>query len=324
MRVSVVVPLYNKAKYILRTLDSIAAQTLRDCEIIVVDDGSTDGGDAIVAQYRDDRLRLIRQANAGPGAARNRGGQEARAPYVAFLDADDCWRPGYLENGVRMLEAHPQAAAVSGGWFDYPGEIPCAKVWRARGISEGVHRVTVATPAGLLATRAIYMTPPTTMLRLVEFRRWGGFEERNCRFAEDSMLWLKMLLHSPVCFYLSPLADLHREASALSGNYRGPRPVEPYLADPSILRGVCPPELRDLLDRFYAVRACKTACMLSYWGEWRQARELLRGFVSLRDWRAPWFFAAMAAATPPGGWLGRRLSARREWRGSGAARDDLL
>src|ERR1700736_6654005 len=89
-RVSVVVPLYQKAATVRRCLASIAAQTLSDFEAIIVDDGSTDGCGDAVAELADPRFRLLRQVNAGPGAARNRGIEEARAAYVAFLDADDC------------------------------------------------------------------------------------------------------------------------------------------------------------------------------------------------------------------------------------------
>jgi glycosyltransferase involved in cell wall biosynthesis len=149
MRVSVIVPLFNKTAYIERALRSIASQTLSDFEAIVVDDGSTDGGDQIVARFPDSRFRLIRQANAGPGAARNRGVTEARAPYLAFLDADDAWLPAYLETGVRILEEHPAAVSVSSAWIDYPKETSSVPAWLRRGITEGLHRVSPATPASL-------------------------------------------------------------------------------------------------------------------------------------------------------------------------------
>ena len=312
-RVSVVIPLYNKAPYILRALDSTARQTFGEFEVIVVDDGSTDGGDAIAARYPDPRFRIVRQANAGPGAARNRGIREAQAPLVAFLDADDCWRPTYIETDVRILEEHPEAAGVGGGWVDYPGEIPCADVWKARGISEGVQRVSAGTPSKLLNAMALYMTCSTTMLRADEPILRGGFYEHRCRFGEDQMLWLNVLLHSPVYFHLAPLAELHREASGLSGNYRGPRPIEPFLESPEILRASCPRELRNLLDGVYALRACKTACMLGYWGEWRRARELTKRFVPARDWRAPLVLAALAAGTPFAAWAGSLVRKWRRW-----------
>ncbi len=119
------------------------------------------------------------------------------------------------------------------------------------------------------------------------------------------MLFLKILLNSPVVFTTKPLAIFHREASLLSGNYHTARPVEPFLENPEEIASVCMPELRPLLQRFFAVRACKTAAMLGYWGEWRRARALVNSFVSPRDWRNPLFIPALLASTPVGGIVGR-------------------
>src|SRR6266446_940152 len=114
MKVSVVIPLYNKVRYIQRALDSVLAQTYTDFEVIVVDDGSTDGGAEVVACCTDRRVRLIRQSNQGPGPARNRGVEEAAGGYVAFLDSDDEWLPAFLERSVDLLDHYgPEVACVS-------------------------------------------------------------------------------------------------------------------------------------------------------------------------------------------------------------------
>src|SRR5690349_15003647 len=95
--VSVIVPLFNKRAYIRRCLESIQRQTIRNFEVIIVDDGSSDGSGEIAAAWPDSRFHSVRQANGGPGAARNRGIEEARAGLIAFLDADDEWDDGFLE-----------------------------------------------------------------------------------------------------------------------------------------------------------------------------------------------------------------------------------
>ena len=105
---SVVIPLYNKERQIAGTLRSVFAQTCADYEIIVGDDGSTDGSAAVVESLHDPRIRLIRQANAGVSAARNLGIAEARGEYIALLDADDEWRPEYLATIAALIRKYPQ------------------------------------------------------------------------------------------------------------------------------------------------------------------------------------------------------------------------
>jgi glycosyltransferase involved in cell wall biosynthesis len=315
MRVTVVVPLYNKVKYVQRCLASIAAQTIQDFEAIIVDDGSTDGGAAIAESYGDPRFRVVRQANAGPGEARNLGIAQALGEYTAFLDADDKWLPLFLERNIPYLDKYPEALCVSGGSIHFPEGLPCKARWTPRGIVEGLHTVSPATPVPLFTAMVAYMTPSMTLARTEALRRWGGFYGGGCRFAEDAMLWLKFLLNGSVYLHFDPLTEFHKEASTLSRNYQGPRPVEPYLCDPEALRTSCRPELRPLLESFLTSNACKTACMLGYWGEWRRARELVRRFVKPGDWKKPLFAAALLSGTPLGGLAGsvlRRVAPRRE------------
>lgn len=109
--ISVIVPLYNKESSIAIALDSVLAQTYQDFEVIVVDDGSSDKSAAVVERYSDPRIRLIRQANAGVSAARNKGIAEAKGEYVAFLDADDEWMPDFLEEIVTLQRKFPECGA---------------------------------------------------------------------------------------------------------------------------------------------------------------------------------------------------------------------
>jgi glycosyltransferase involved in cell wall biosynthesis len=112
-RFSVVIPLYNKGSHIADTLDRVLAQSFTDFEVIVVDDGSTDGGADTARAFGSERLRVIEQANAGVSAARNRGIDEARGDYIALLDADDMWTPDHLEKLDALIDAYPGRALYS-------------------------------------------------------------------------------------------------------------------------------------------------------------------------------------------------------------------
>lgn len=312
LKVSIVVPVYNKAPYMRRALDSIAAQTFSDFEVIVVDDGSTDDGPSIVAKYDDSRVRLVRQPNAGPGAARNTGIEQAPGEFIAFLDADDEWLPTYLEESLRQLEESGESvAAISSGYIEYPFGLSKEKMWRKRGLSEGVYRVAPETNPWLVVSMLAYMSPCSTVARAEVIRKWGGFYERDkCLYAEDAFLWLKFILNEKVAFSLKPLVIFHREASGLSKNLNGARPVEPFLIDSREIEAACSPMLRTLLDHVLAIRAAKTACVFGYWGHWREARSLMQRFTKAKNWRLPYYLPGLFCSTPVGAFLGRT------WRGA--------
>ena len=109
--VSVVVPCHNAAPFIADTIQSILGQTRAVDEIVVVDDGSSDGSAAIAESFGEP-VRVIRQPNRGECAARNRGVQEARGDIIAFLDADDLWHPEKIERQLACFDAHPEVGAV--------------------------------------------------------------------------------------------------------------------------------------------------------------------------------------------------------------------
>jgi glycosyltransferase involved in cell wall biosynthesis len=113
---SVLIPLYNKGHTIVDTLQSVLAQTFEDFEVVIVDDGSTDDGPANVEQFFDDpRIRLIHQQNSGEGSARNAGIDAARYDWIAFLDADDIWLPGYLSEIYGAIQEFPDAGMICCG-----------------------------------------------------------------------------------------------------------------------------------------------------------------------------------------------------------------
>ncbi len=112
--VSVIIPTYNRSELCRQAAESVLAQTYSDVEVLIVDDGSADDTRDVVSKL-DDRVRYIRQDNAGVSAARNRGLQEARGAYIAFLDSDDLWLPWKLEAQISLLKRRPSPGMV---WTD--------------------------------------------------------------------------------------------------------------------------------------------------------------------------------------------------------------
>ena len=150
-RISVVMPLYNKVAEVERALRSVVEQSLSPCEIIVVDDGSTDGSGAIVERLikecPDAGIRLITQKNSGVSAARNRGIEEAKGDYVALLDADDWWLSGYIAEVCRLMEYYPDADAYATAFDIVNGSERVAAPVRRRS------RLLVASPRVCVSVR---------------------------------------------------------------------------------------------------------------------------------------------------------------------------
>ncbi|EHG1331564.1 glycosyltransferase family 2 protein [Vibrio vulnificus] len=120
-RFSIIIPLYNKKGLISKTIESVLSQTYLNFEIIVVDDGSTDGSIESISGLSDERLKLFRKENGGVSSARNYGIKKAEGQYVAFLDADDEYEISFLENINLAIEQFPDADAICTGFFKVKG-----------------------------------------------------------------------------------------------------------------------------------------------------------------------------------------------------------
>lgn len=187
--ISVIIPAYNAERYLAATLASAVAQTHRDLEVIVVDDGSTDGTVAIVERFMaaDHRVRLIRQANGGVAAARNRGIAESRGSCIAPLDADDLWHPRKLELQLDAMRRSPRIGCVT-TWccsIDVEGRI----LWEP---VDGARCQGYVLPALILEHFAGCASSPLIRRRCV--LEAGGYDEtllqRNAQGCEDYKLLL--------------------------------------------------------------------------------------------------------------------------------------
>jgi len=282
--VSVIIPLYNKGKYIARALDSVFAQTFQDFEVIVVDDGSTDNGPEIVSQYKEPRLRMIRQQNAGPGAARNRGIKESKGAFLAFLDADDEWLPDFLKKSARNLERYQDCAVSVANEFVGPERALWTSLRKEVSLAEGPWRLPVNMEPRAGKAMAEFHRCGAVLCCRDALLAFGGFYENRCTYSEDIYLWLQVLLNHKIYIELTPLMWWHTEASELCCNLRkGPSSPVPMVTDPEPIRKNCPPQYREFLERYLAYYALLTAQDCVQAGDLGCAKHLLQSFPLVRQ-----------------------------------------
>jgi glycosyltransferase involved in cell wall biosynthesis len=179
--VSVIIPTYNRAKYIGEAIESVLAQTYSPIEIIVVDDGSTDNTCEIVAKY-EPRVRYVYQNNAWCGAARNNGIRLATGKYTAFLDSDDLWLPEKLERDVEFLENHPKIGVVYSNCEFINAEGQVIKQQRRQSLNGWITSELLQSNPIITCT----LTVRSEILRVV-----GGFREER-EISEDWELWVRL------------------------------------------------------------------------------------------------------------------------------------
>ncbi|MCB4822629.1 glycosyltransferase family 2 protein [Roseicella aerolata] len=190
--VSILTPAYDVARFIGAAVDSVLAQDFPDWEMIVVDDGSSDGTAAVVAARKDPRIRLLRQENAGVSAARSRAMAEARGDAILFLDADDWLAPDALSRLVAALAAAPEAVGAHGA---------CAFMAESAGPGDPpLRRKGGAVPAGDLLERLLvenlFANGGQLLLRRAAVQQAGPFLPR-LRYGEDWEYWIRLSLQGP-------------------------------------------------------------------------------------------------------------------------------
>jgi glycosyltransferase involved in cell wall biosynthesis len=183
-RVTVIIPAYNSAGSLADAIDSVLSQRMRDFELIVVNDGSTDQTGAVLQRYGE-RIGVVEQENRGIAAARNAGLKLARGEYVAFLDADDCWHPDMLKQAVSALDADPGCVLAYSN---------CELVdWNGRALSTTMIGPDQAHAPSLeeLLHRLWPIMPSAVLMRRSVAQDCGGFSElfRGYGF-EDVQCWM--------------------------------------------------------------------------------------------------------------------------------------
>lgn len=209
MWASVIIPAYNYARYLNEAITSVLSQTHRNFELIVVDDGSTDETRAIVSSFTDARVRYVWQKNQGLSAARNRGIHESKYEFVAFLDADDVWKPTHLAATLaEFVRSEPECALVAtvSVRMDQDGhEMPTRMArW------SGGRRIDVSE----IVTRTRFM-PSTTVVRRTAFEQCGGFDT-GLRSSEDREMWIRIGARFTVVCLGEPTVLVRKHTSNMS------------------------------------------------------------------------------------------------------------
>lgn len=219
--ISIVIPLYNKASLITRALTSIIAQGCNDCEIIVVDDGSTDNGAAVVTSYVEanglKNVRIISQRNSGVGVARNRGIAEANGDFITFLDADDEWKSGHLVDLIELTQRFPQCAVFATNYENISAD--------GRTFPNIIRRLSFSDNMGLIDNyfeMASDSNPPlwtsAVMAHAEALHAIGGFPE-GIKSGEDLLTWARLAAKYEIAYCRNVSAIYHRGSS-------NPRPPE--------------------------------------------------------------------------------------------------
>jgi glycosyltransferase involved in cell wall biosynthesis len=204
---SVVIPLYNKKQFVSRSIDSVLNQSFTDFEIIVVDDGSTDGGGEYVASQYGTKVKLIQQANQGVSDARNTGIRHASFDYVAFLDGDDIWHRDFLNWMHVILQKYPGAGMLGSTYTKeaLPEKIIDPKILEIWDYFKQADENTLFTSSSTVIHRNFFMEQ-------------DGFNT-NLKIGEDIDVWLRSFDWSGKAYFVqSPLMHYDLTASGAQGS----------------------------------------------------------------------------------------------------------
>ncbi len=228
---SIIIPLYNKEKYIAKAIESVLNQTYQEFELIVIDDGSTDNSYKIAEELLDslqarDALRiphstLITQSNAGVSIARNRGVEMAKYDYIAFLDADDWWAPSYLEEMKAFIEEFPDTALYASSYFSVKyGENRHAKI----GVSAGFERGCFDYFEAYAKSPWMPIWTGSAILKKSVYNEMSGFKA-HLKLGEDFDLWARVALKYKTALLNKPLAYYNQDVELMGravGNLHKP------------------------------------------------------------------------------------------------------
>jgi len=287
--VSVIIPTYNHARFIVPAVQSVLAQTYPHVEIIVVDDGSTDETAQVLASFAG-RMRLVQQANAGVSAARNHGFALAQGEYLTFLDADDLFLPEKLARDVALLEADAVVGVAYCSWL-YVAEDGKQVLGELRPQKFG-HLLED------LLLRRFHCVPGAATIRRTALERVGLFDV-NCPAAADTDLWVRLAyagytfacIDEPLFLYRSVSGSMSRQLAQQERDEFAR--LNAFFARPDLRT-----EVRDLKSQAYAILTYEFATKYFHQGDVIKGRDYLQRATALcpalaedADWLVAWLAA---------------------------------
>lgn len=317
MNFSVVIPLYNKETTIQRAIRSVLAQTYPRFELIVVDDGSSDGSLARAREIQDRRIRIVCQTNGGVSTARNRGIAVAQNDWVAFLDADDEWLPDFLEGLAGLQSSFPQCGLLASGYLGsdpdgsrsfHPREFPHPPGWQ--GILANFYEYLPAYP----------FCSSSVAVRKELLGQIGGFPTFLHK-GEDTHTWIRLYQLTPFAFRNEVGAVYHREApnrSSPQPTLLGNDPARPYshalLIAPLLKENKIPAAERQAALDFMALSDLPVARGLLEQGYRFQALHRMWLYRGTKKYRKKWLKWMVRALLPAGlaAWPRKQFSSPME------------
>jgi glycosyltransferase involved in cell wall biosynthesis len=298
MKISVVIPLYNKELSIQRAINSVLNQTEQDFEIVVVNDGSTDKSAQLVEDMADDRIRLIHQENAGVSVARNRGVSEARSELIAFLDADDEWEPCFINTILELQYLFPQEAAYATSyWFQKnDGEKYQSKCERLFSTEQ---RFVIADLLKFLRVGLPFNSSSFAVKKNV-FHEIGGFEP-GIKYKEDVEFWIRLSLSNNIAFNKTPLAIYHLDSENRACNIFDNKVEQSYPVIKLIglmQNDELPSQYKQSAIEYIAKYQLPLAKHYILKNEMGTARSILNTLVDTKVYKHEWLFAYACSFLP--------------------------
>ena len=208
IKFSVIIPLYNKKKYIRKAIDSVLNQSYQNFEIIVANDGSTDDGDKEVLALHNDRIKLISQKNSGVSAARNLGIDNSSSEYLVFLDADDTWEPEFLNELYSLIVKYPDMGIyATNNYFIYSDNQKKHQVYsglfkeQSQGVIENYFEIFAKYRKSPFSN-SNYCVPRKILDDVGKYLV-------GVKLTEDSDLWCRIALKYKIAYSIKPLANYY-------------------------------------------------------------------------------------------------------------------